>query len=210
MAEVETRVVYDVTVRPARCADARSSGRFISLPTPATPAAQPSCIFARGRIRASAAWPTRSSSTRRSPTRTTSVPAIASSRSSTARGRSSAIVGVALSPEYVFATRGGEPIPDDRRFGVFWMNRKGARSRVQYGGAFNDVCAQARARASSSAYVIAAVDRLLDPYGGGGAYARAEQLSNRFLTDEIRQQKFMATTSPSFFWPSPASSSTSC
>ncbi|HWB19422.1 MAG TPA: hypothetical protein VG711_03910, partial [Phycisphaerales bacterium] len=33
------------------------------------------------------------------------------------------IVGVALSPEYIYQVRAGELLPDDRRFGVFWMNR---------------------------------------------------------------------------------------
>ncbi|MBI3344924.1 MAG: hypothetical protein HY028_08740 [Gammaproteobacteria bacterium] len=32
------------------------------------------------------------------------------------------IVGIGLSPEYIFATRGGA-FPDDRGFGVFWMDR---------------------------------------------------------------------------------------
>src|SRR6185503_5203934 len=37
------------------------------------------------------------------------------------RQRRLTIVGVALSPEYVYAIRPGEMIPDPRRFGVFWM-----------------------------------------------------------------------------------------
>jgi putative ABC transport system permease protein len=108
------------------------------------------------------------------------------------------VVGVALSPEYVFATRGGEPLPDDRRFGVFWMNRKGLESAFNMEGAFNDAALKL-GPAASQPFVIQQIDRLLDQYGGGGAYGRAEQLSNRFLTDEIRQQKFMATTVPVIF-----------
>ena len=33
------------------------------------------------------------------------------------------IVGVALSPEYVYAIRPGEIVPDRQRFGIFWMGR---------------------------------------------------------------------------------------
>lgn len=33
------------------------------------------------------------------------------------------IVGIALSPEYIFQIRPGEILPDDRRFGIFWMGR---------------------------------------------------------------------------------------
>jgi len=108
------------------------------------------------------------------------------------------IVGVALSPEYIFATRGGEPLPDDRRFGVFWMNRKGLESAFNMEGAFDDAALKLGPGASQP-FVIEQVDALLDQYGGGGAYGRSEQLSNRFLTDEIRQQKFMATTIPVVF-----------
>jgi putative ABC transport system permease protein len=35
------------------------------------------------------------------------------------------VVGIALSPEYVFAIRGGDPLPDDRQFGVLWVPRAG-------------------------------------------------------------------------------------
>jgi putative ABC transport system permease protein len=31
---------------------------------------------------------------------------------------------VVLSPEYVFATKSGDPLPDDKQFGILWMERK--------------------------------------------------------------------------------------
>lgn len=34
------------------------------------------------------------------------------------------IVGVALSPEYVYEIRGTDVFPDDKRFGVLWMSRE--------------------------------------------------------------------------------------
>ena len=34
------------------------------------------------------------------------------------------ICGIGLSPEYVFEARAGETLPDNKRFGVFWMNYK--------------------------------------------------------------------------------------
>ncbi len=43
------------------------------------------------------------------------------------------------------------------------------------------------------------LDRLLEPYGGIGAIARAEQPSHRFIEDEIRQNQTMATTIPPIF-----------
>ena len=39
------------------------------------------------------------------------------------RERSLHIVGIAISPEYIFQIREGDVLPDDRRFGVLWMCR---------------------------------------------------------------------------------------
>jgi len=49
------------------------------------------------------------------------------------------------------------------------------------------------------AQVIADLDRLLLRYGGLGAYARIDQLSNRFLHEELRQLSTMATIFPTIF-----------
>ena len=49
------------------------------------------------------------------------------------------IVGVALSPEYVYAIRPGEMFPDQRRFGIFWMDRRALASAFNMEGGFNDV-----------------------------------------------------------------------
>ena len=43
------------------------------------------------------------------------------------------IVGIALSPEYVYAIRPGEIFPDKRQFGIFWMGRRALGVGVQHG-----------------------------------------------------------------------------
>ena len=55
------------------------------------------------------------------------------------------IVGVALSPEYVYAIRPGEIFPDKRRFGIFWMGRRALASAFNMEGGFNDVSLEAGA-----------------------------------------------------------------
>ncbi len=75
------------------------------------------------------------------------------------------IVGVALSPEFVFVIRAGDVLPDNRRFGVLWMSREAMGPAFDLDGAFNDVVL-ALAPGASEAEVIAQVDHLLDPYGG--------------------------------------------
>ena len=48
--------------------------------------------------------------------------------------------------------------------------------------------------------VIDELDRLLEPYGSVGAIARRDQPSNRFLDDELNQQKVMSITIPIIFF----------
>lgn len=108
------------------------------------------------------------------------------------------ITGVALSPEFVFQMREGEMIPDDRRYGVFWMRRRDLAGAYNMEGAFNDV--QIRlAPGASEAVVKADLDRLLAPYGGLGSYGREEHPSAQFISNEIKQLQGNAVIAPSIF-----------
>lgn len=108
------------------------------------------------------------------------------------------IVGIALSPEYIFQIRPGDMFPDDRRFGILWMGRKPLEAAFDMDGAFNDISLRLMPNASE-AEVIRRLDRLTEPYGGLGAYGRIDQLSNRFLSDEIKQLRTMGIIAPSIF-----------
>ncbi|MDA7428604.1 ABC transporter permease [Primorskyibacter aestuariivivens] len=98
--------------------------------------------------------------------------------------RSFDIVGLAQSPEFLYTTAPGEIVPDDARFGVIWMSRSSLAAAYDMAGAFNEALL-GLTRDALEAEVLATVDRLLEPYGGAAAYARAEQFSNRFVTEEI-------------------------
>jgi len=108
------------------------------------------------------------------------------------------ITGVAISPEYVYEIRGGDVFPDNRRFGVMWMSRSSLGPVFNMEGAFNDV-ALALAPGGSEAEVISRLDTLLEPYGGLGAYGRRDQLSARFLSDEIAQDRITGIFIPAIF-----------
>jgi putative ABC transport system permease protein len=108
------------------------------------------------------------------------------------------VVGVALSPEYVYEIRGLEVFPDNRRFGVLWLGREALAGLFDLEGAFNDV-SLALAPGAPEAPVVAGVDRLLARYGGLGAYGRDLQLSHRFLSDEIAQDRVSGLYLPSIF-----------
>ncbi len=107
------------------------------------------------------------------------------------------IVGVVLSPEYIYASRGGA-VPDDRSFGIFWIELSRLASAYNMEGAFNHVALRLAAGASEQA-VIDALDRLLEPYGSLGAYGRDAQISHRILSQEINQQKVIGTIFPMVF-----------
>jgi putative ABC transport system permease protein len=108
------------------------------------------------------------------------------------------IVGIALSPEYVYEIRGTDIFPDNRRFGVLWMSRDAIGPAFQMDGAFDDVVLALAPRASAAA-VIAELDRLLERWGGLGAYGRADQISHRFLSDEIAQNRIFGVVLPAIF-----------
>jgi putative ABC transport system permease protein len=95
------------------------------------------------------------------------------------------ICGIGLSPEYVFEARAGETLPDHRRFSVIWMNYRALAVAYQMDGAFNNVCIDLAPGAAAEP-VVSEMDRILAPYGAGGAILRKEQPSAQRLDDELR------------------------
>ncbi len=112
--------------------------------------------------------------------------------------RELAVVGIALSPEYVYTIAPGALMPDDRRYGVLWMGRESLQAAFDLDGAFNDVSLELL-RGEDALTVVARLDRVLAAYGGVGAYARKDQLSNWFLMNEIAQQRALANILPVVF-----------
>jgi putative ABC transport system permease protein len=115
------------------------------------------------------------------------------------RRRSLTIVGVALSPEYVYGIRPGEIFPDKQRFGIFWMGRQALASAFDMEGGFNDVTLKL-ARDASSPEVIAALDHLTAPYGGRGAVPQSLQPSAWTLDNELRQLQTFGFLVPLIFF----------
>lgn len=108
------------------------------------------------------------------------------------------VVGVALSPEYIYEIRPGDIFPDNRRFGILWMNRRSIASVFQMENAFNDV-ALTLAPLASESDVIEKLDRILEKYGGFGSYSRADQNSHRFVMNELAELQVFGTFIPAIF-----------
>lgn len=108
-----------------------------------------------------------------------------------------ALVGTALSPEYIFATRGGG-MPDDEWFAVLWIDARVLAAAFNMEGAFNSAVLRV-SREASLPQVLQGVDAVLEPYGGFGAVERADQISNKIITQEISQQRIFGTVLPAVF-----------
>lgn len=108
------------------------------------------------------------------------------------------IVGVVLSPEYIYEIKPGGIVPDNRHFGIFWMNEEALQLAFDMDGAFNDLSIKLM-RGANVEDVIQRVDNLIEPYGGLGAFDRRDQLSHQFIDNEIEQNRNMGLFAPSIF-----------
>jgi putative ABC transport system permease protein len=196
VASVATRVVMDVTLDLPGL-DEPGTGRLVSIPEQRRPALNDLVLQSGrwvlpghpGEVVVSAAFG-RANGLEPGD----SIPAVLNGRWQRLR-----VVGLALSPEYIYEIRGlGDIFPDNRRFGVLWMGERDLKAAFRMEGAFNDVSI-ALAPGASEADVIDAADRLLAPYGGTGAYGRADHLSHMFVSSEIEETEVTSVLLPSIF-----------
>jgi putative ABC transport system permease protein len=112
------------------------------------------------------------------------------------RRRTLVMAGAALSPEYIFAGLWG--MPDQRGFGVFWVDREVLAAAYNMEGAFNRVAIKLAPQASEPA-VLEAVTARLSRYGAQPAIGREHQSSNLMLDNEIKEQRVLGTVLPAIF-----------
>jgi len=196
VAEVETRVVMDVTIDVAGLAEP-ATGRLISIPAGRPPAL---CdVFLRAGRAIEAGHPDEVLVSESFAKAHGLHPGDAVAAIINGRRRGLRIVGLALSPEYIYQIRPGELMPDEKRFGVFWMERRALAAAFQMEGGFNNVVLKLMHDASEPD-VIARLDRLIDSrYGGAGATPRALQASHWYLANELVQLKSSGVIVPVIF-----------
>jgi putative ABC transport system permease protein len=108
------------------------------------------------------------------------------------------IAGIVLSPEFVFEAPPGAALPNNKTYGVFWMPYKELATASNLDGAFNSV-SLTLTPGVAEATVIAAVDRVLQPYGGRGAYGRESHPSHTRMRDEINVLQSLSVGFPLVF-----------
>jgi putative ABC transport system permease protein len=114
------------------------------------------------------------------------------------RKRELMVVGIALSPEFIYAVGPGDIMPDDRRFGIIWMSERALASAYDLDDAFSFVAVKLL-RGASERDVIMRLDAILDRYGGRAAYGRKDQTSHAWLDHELDMLSNMSRTLPPIF-----------
>ena len=108
------------------------------------------------------------------------------------------IVGIGLAPNFIYSIAPGDLIPDNSRYGIFWMGEEALEAATDRTEAINQL-ALTLERGASQADVIRKVDAILEPYGGAGAYGREDHLSHAFLDNELMQLEAMTQVIPPVF-----------
>ena len=190
---LDTRIVEEVTIRFPESPPAPLAGRLVSLPS-----AEGLCVLhlVRGRMPEG-----------------TGREVLVSAGFAAAHGLSPGdlvemvlsgslarftIVGVATSPEYVYTIPPGVPFPDDRSFGVFWLDRKTLAAAFDMEDSFNDVVATL-SPGGDARDAARRLDAELDRYGGLAAHGRSDQSSHRYLVNELRELRNMGLVAPFIF-----------
>lgn len=114
------------------------------------------------------------------------------------RKRALTVVGIALSPEFIYAVGPGDVMPDDRRFGVIWMSERALAAIYDLEGAFTALYVKLSSDADERD-VRSQIDRVLDRYGGTSAYGRKDQTSHAWLDHELDMLRNMSRTLPPIF-----------
>lgn len=108
------------------------------------------------------------------------------------------VTGTVLSPEFLYAAPPGSAMPDDQHHGIVFMPGADLQALLGKPGQMNDLVARLRP-GGSEARALFAIDRILGPFGGRGAYGRGQQPSDVFLSSELNQLQALSTWLPPVF-----------
>ena len=109
------------------------------------------------------------------------------------------ICGFAHSPEYVYMIRNiQEMVPDAELFGPLWVPRPFAEVAFDMREACNNIVGDVDNRDHIDR-ILQQADKILDPFGVFAKTHRDDQISNRFLSDEIRNLGVVARIVPTIF-----------
>jgi putative ABC transport system permease protein len=111
-----------------------------------------------------------------------------------------AVVGTAISSEFVYLVSPGSIAPDPEHFGVFYLKRSFAEEVFDLEGAANQIVGTLDPRNRERPNeILRRMEVLLEPYGVNTSYSLRTQASNQFLSDEIRGLGVFSRIMPTIF-----------
>lgn len=109
------------------------------------------------------------------------------------------VVGYGLSPEFIYVIRNlAELVPAPERFGILWVPKSFAEDAFNMQAACNNIIGSADDPEAIDRILETAED-LLAPYGVYSKVARKDQVSNNFISSEIRGLGVQARVMPTIF-----------
>ncbi len=111
------------------------------------------------------------------------------------------IVGTAISSEFVYLLGAGAIMPDPKHFGVFYLKQTYAEEVFDFEGSANQVLGRLERRrpAASPREVLRRAENMLADYGVFTTTPLEDQLSNKFLSQEIQGLRSFAVITPCMF-----------
>ena len=137
-----------------------------------------------------------SASPRRGPSR----PAIPSSVILNGRLQTFRVAGSRISPEFVYASRPGNPLPDDRTFGVLWAGEDAVAAAFDMQGAFNNLAVPLAPGASAAVGHRGAGSTGSIPTARPEPTNAATSRPTASCRDELAEQRTLAITVPVVFF----------
>lgn len=109
------------------------------------------------------------------------------------------VVGFALSPEYVYLIRNvQELVPSPERFGILWVPEDFAETALDLREACNNLVGTVDDE-KKLGFILDEADQILESYGVIAKTKRENQISHRFISDEIKGLSVNARVTPTIF-----------
>ncbi len=109
------------------------------------------------------------------------------------RQHSLRISGLGMSPEYIYVVRNAQDfIPSPERFGIIWVPETFAEMALDMPGSRNDFVGSVE-EPERLDEILSQAERLLDSYGVFVSVKREDQISHRFVTDQIKTRDALFT-----------------
>ncbi|MCC6125360.1 MAG: FtsX-like permease family protein [Pirellulales bacterium] len=110
------------------------------------------------------------------------------------------VVGTSISSEFVYLLGAGTITPDPKRFGVFYLKQSFAEEVFDFKGSANQVLGRLSAAARGNPKeVLRRAEQRLSDYGVFTTTPLEDQMSNKFLSQEIKGLESFAVVTPTMF-----------